>query len=123
MKYDPKSPKIYAIRVELGSNIERSLWTLKSFIRCYALLCNRDFDRSVFGSGKKDLPFMSRILMSYEPNELKIICLINEQEECDRLFNMIENALNYITIKENGSRNIIDRKKEEEILSECSSTH
>lgn len=113
--FNPKEPLTYFVNIKLGKDIERDLWTLKSFFRCYALLCDKSIDRIVFGSSKKDTPCMSRILMSYENGKLKIICLLQDKKVCDSIYQLVVKALNKVS-----NNDAIDWKAVREILKECS---
>lgn len=87
------TPKVKEFNVKLTP--PEDLWLLKSLVRCYLKnLRTREDERYVFGSAKKSLSFMSRVLFNYEKGKLKVLCLLEDEKVCNHVFEAVNEVVN-----------------------------
>lgn len=112
IKFDPVKYSSRNFKAKLN-HIPEDLWWLKSIIRCYLKINERDL-RYVFGSAKKKYPFMSRVLLNYDANtkNLNVICLINDEKVCNKVFNAVDKILKLYQYNLDSSSNKIQDKIE-----------
>ncbi|QGA68930.1 type III-G CRISPR-associated protein Csx26 [Sulfolobus sp. E11-6] len=89
------------IEVEIKrEDVVNILWHLKTLIRCKLKKISEEEScyRYAFGSGKKDLGYMSRILFTYdlENKSLKMLCLLKSKDICDKILKLTEDVFKNI---------------------------